>query len=379
MKVETIDEFFLATQYDFDWREDLKNFSVSAQCLNLQREGYKSVVIQQKKPCAWVRKDNFQIDAQAQKIFLEDYKYIYPLITVTIPTFNRPKYFQEALESVLNQTYRNFEIVVSDDGTNDETENLIQPYLQKYSCIKYFRHKGVQFLMDDDRILPRKFEVMVEVFRTHPKVSLVTSTRRHVDAEGKFTGDNSHLLNLKADAEIDGQDAGKLLFIIDDYIGMPSNVLMKKSCLRNNDLCWHEDEKGFFSLIDVSTWCQLLSKGNLYWCVEYLSDARIHDGEAGSWEYTPFLTSINYAKLLKSAWDRKIFLKTETDVRRALYYWLQLAASRLRFAVENNLSANEVKSLEKTFIAMTKALENGYKIELPPVEYSKQDDFNKMT
>jgi len=75
MNVEAVDSFFIATQYDIDWREDLKDFAVTAQCLNLKREGYQSVVIRQKKACAWVRQDNFEVNEQAQKIFLEDYKF----------------------------------------------------------------------------------------------------------------------------------------------------------------------------------------------------------------------------------------------------------------------------------------------------------------
>ena len=103
-------------------------------------------------------------------------KDIFPLVTVIIPTFNRPKYFEMALCSVLAQTYKNIEVVVRDNSTNDDTEKLIQEYLKADSRIKYFRHKNfnaddnwnwarhynnpkaeyVNWLMDDDLFYPEK-------------------------------------------------------------------------------------------------------------------------------------------------------------------------------------------------------------------------------
>ena len=323
-------------------------------------------------------------------------KFSDPLVTIIIPTFNRPKYFQEALESVLNQTYKNFEIFISDNSTNDETENLIQDYLKNYSNIKYFHHENfnshdnwnfarnynnpdtefVGWLMDDDKFLPRKLEVMVKIFQQNPDVSIVTSVRRNIDEHGNFIDDNH--LGVKKTTKVSGNEAGKLLLTVDNYIGVPSNVLMRKNCLRDNDLCWQDDEKGFYSLVDVSTWCQLLSKGNLVYCTEYLSETRLHSEAASSWIQTPLITSIDFAKLLKHAWDKKIFLNTEQDFRLAVTYWLQIAARRLQLAYNQNYFTEETRTLEKTFVALSQTLTNGYKIVLPKVEYSEQDKWKKL-
>ena len=50
------------------------------------------------------------------------------LVTILIPTYNRPQYLKFALESVLNQTYQNLEIVISDNSPNDETESMLQSF-----------------------------------------------------------------------------------------------------------------------------------------------------------------------------------------------------------------------------------------------------------
>lgn len=60
-----------------------------------------------------------------------------PLVSVLIPTYNRPEYFELALKSVLAQTYGNIEIIVGDDSNDDRTGKLIMDHYRKYRNIKY--------------------------------------------------------------------------------------------------------------------------------------------------------------------------------------------------------------------------------------------------
>lgn len=232
-EVDIIDGFFFATQYDISWRHDLFKdnfFGFAAQCVEFKRMGYKIVVANQKEPWIWIKLSDLQFDETGRKNFLEEYSAdIFPLVTVIIPTFNRARFFEKALQSVLNQTYRNFEIVVSDDSTNDDTNILIQPYLEKYSCIKYFRNAGftshdnwnflraynnsqaeyVNWLMDDDLFYPRKLEVMVEIYRNNPDVSLVTSAKDVIDANDNLIGRTQGIFGraLDRNIKIDGEQA----------------------------------------------------------------------------------------------------------------------------------------------------------------------------
>lgn len=97
-------------------------------------------------------------------------------ISVVIPTYNRANYIVRAIKSVLAQTYKNYEIILVDDGSIDETRNILEPYLQS---IRYVyqnnagpaaaRNNGITladgewlaFLDSDDIWLPHKLEIQL--------------------------------------------------------------------------------------------------------------------------------------------------------------------------------------------------------------------------
>ena len=134
------------------------------------------------------------------------------LVSVIIPTYNRPDYLREAVDSVFAQTYPFIEILVIDDGSSDEgalTKSALKPYLSAESLSShmlkvtylYQKNRGlvpavnrglalargeyIQRLDDDDRLLPEKIARSVEVFQAHPEVGLVATGYYHIDAEGK--------------------------------------------------------------------------------------------------------------------------------------------------------------------------------------------------
>lgn len=392
-EVEIVDGFFFATQYDIPWRQDLFTdnfFGGQAQCLEFKRKGYKIFI-----GGSWISYvgENFNLDEQSRQKFLDEYSAeLFPLVTILIPTFNRPKYFREALESALNQTYRNIEIVISDDSTNDETEHLMRNYND--SRIKYFRNKGftshdnwnflrdynnpaaeyVNWLMDDDLFYPTKIERMVEVYRKNPDVSLVTSAKNVIDANSKILGNTQNFFGQNV--KISGDEAGRMEFFLDNYIGEPTTVLIRKKFLRNNDLCWNEDERGFFSIVDVSTWLQLLTKGNFVRLIDCLSACRCHEGQATNWKPMKALFVINYAKLLKTAIERKVYVNDKKHLRLAILFIMNKGIDVLREAILKNNQDKKIDTVEKILVVLAQSLTNGYKFELPSVEYTEQDELN---
>ena len=66
------------------------------------------------------------------------------LVSVYIPNYNYANYIKKAIESVLNQTYKNIELIIIDDGSNDNSKNIINEYA-KYSNVKciFQKNKGL--------------------------------------------------------------------------------------------------------------------------------------------------------------------------------------------------------------------------------------------
>ncbi len=110
-----------------------------------------------------------------------------PLVSVIIPTYNRCAMVRQAIESVLVQTYRNFELIVVDDGSEDGTaERLtgygssVRIYFQPRRGVAAARNRGVThatgvylaFLDSDDLWLPRKLEVQIAFMQKRPSVEI---------------------------------------------------------------------------------------------------------------------------------------------------------------------------------------------------------------
>ena len=191
---------------------------------------------------------------------------------------------------------------------------------------------------------------------------MVTSPRHEIDEEGTIKGLQG--LDAKGIAIYDGKSVGKdALFNMTNRIGEPTTVLIKKSCLRDKDLCWNADERGFFSMIDLSTWLQLLSQGNMAFYPEPLSAFRIHNAMASAQSKTYVTFWIDWAKLIWTGWRKKIFLETKEEIRAAVLIWIHHASKGLRNAYLTSYQGDELKDLEKLMLETFKAVENNYELD----------------
>jgi glycosyltransferase involved in cell wall biosynthesis len=125
-----------------------------------------------------------------------------PTVTVVIPVFNRPAQVDRAIRSVLAQTYQDFEIVVIDDGSTDETTAVVAAFEDpRITLIRHERNRGgsaarntgiragtapyIAFLDSDDEWLPTKLERQLEVFgRSGDQLGLVYTGADRVEADG---------------------------------------------------------------------------------------------------------------------------------------------------------------------------------------------------
>ena len=115
-----------------------------------------------------------------------------PKISVILPTYNREAMLPNALDSILNQTFPDFELIVINDGSIDNTQKILEKYAAKDKRIKIINHeknKGIvcglnegleqakgEYIarMDDDDIsYPKRFEIQLAYMQEHPDVAIV--------------------------------------------------------------------------------------------------------------------------------------------------------------------------------------------------------------
>jgi glycosyltransferase involved in cell wall biosynthesis len=120
------------------------------------------------------------------------------LVSVVIPCYNHAQFLAHAIESVLTQSYSNFEIIVVDDGSTDDTAGVIR----RYSPVHYVyqdnagrssarntglwqsRGEFVVFLDADDRLLPNALETGINCMHEHPECAFVSGHCRVIDSNG---------------------------------------------------------------------------------------------------------------------------------------------------------------------------------------------------
>ncbi|HXG94351.1 MAG TPA: glycosyltransferase [Blastocatellia bacterium] len=119
-------------------------------------------------------------------------------VSVVIPTFNSARYVVDAVESVLSQSFRDFEIIVVDDGSTDETEDVMRRYESKVRYIRQAnggvaraRNRGIEeargqyvaFLDADDTWFADKLERQMAALASHPQYRVCYTAFTMVDSE----------------------------------------------------------------------------------------------------------------------------------------------------------------------------------------------------
>lgn len=187
-----------------------------------------------------------------------------PKVSVVIPTYNREDLLPETIESVLAQTYKDFEIIVIDDGSTDNTREVISKFPIRYF---YQENQGVSaalnngavlaqgeyvaFLGSDDIWLKDILEREVEVLDKNPDVGFVYSQMYLMDGDGTaFRVKESTFMNSSGIVDREEQ-LKELLF----YCRMiPSATTMRRNCFNevggfHTDLSFSEDYHLFVRLV----------------------------------------------------------------------------------------------------------------------------------
>ena len=126
------------------------------------------------------------------------------LVSIVLPVYNGEKYLRESIDSVLNQTYKNWELLIVDDCSKDSTPQIAAEYVQLDSRILYYRNENnlklprnlnkgfrlakgdyLTWTSDDNLFRPTAIARMLEALQNTPNAHFVFASCQYIDSEGK--------------------------------------------------------------------------------------------------------------------------------------------------------------------------------------------------
>ena len=186
-----------------------------------------------------------------------------PLISVIIPTYNHAAFLKEALDSVLSQTYTNYEIIIVNNFSEDNTIEVVESYQNPLIHLYNFHNNGViaasrnygikqaegeyiAFLDSDDIWLPQKLEKQLAMFNKHDDLLLVSTNM------STFPGGRNNYLKLKHDTIL----SFKKLLVLKENPILNSSVMIKKNVIDCIGLL--DENSGIRAVEDYDFWLRIL-------------------------------------------------------------------------------------------------------------------------
>lgn len=216
-----------------------------------------------------------------------------PLVSVILPVYNGERYLAEAIDSALEQTYSNIEIIAVDDGSTDDTPVILENYSQQAGILSLAhekrRNRGVSysrklavdkaqgkyiaFLDADDMFLPEKIARQVEELEAHPDIILchhdveqLTETEKNPLRKNRFTLARDERQYLLADEPY---------FLIKNYICNPT-VMVRSSTLKTLPFY----SRQLFQFEDWLMWTLLAEHGSFLFLPDKMTHYRYHTAAA---------------------------------------------------------------------------------------------------
>ncbi|MBD2771530.1 glycosyltransferase [Iningainema tapete] len=198
-----------------------------------------------------------------------------PNVSVIIPTYKRANLVSQAIESVLAQTYTDYEIIVVNDGSPDRTKEVLAKFEHKIIAIhqenqgvsaarntgiKAAAGKYIAFLDDDDMWLANKLEKQIACLESNPKIGLVYSDMFYFNEDGV-------LPNTWGQANPTPPVQECWLLFVRNFIPTPS-VVVRRECLEQVGLF----DETLATCEDYDLWLRIIEK----WSVHFLNEPLVY-------------------------------------------------------------------------------------------------------
>ena len=205
-----------------------------------------------------------------------------PLISVCMPVYNAKRYVGEAIESILRQTFRNFEFLIIDDGSTDRSLAILKRYAARDARIRLSSSTNAGYVvrlnemldqargefiarMDaDDVALPERFARQVDFLRGHPEVDVVGGAQEKIDSKG-------HHLNIHSDP-LGHEEIQERAMTGHCPINHPSVMMRRKAVLAVGGY-----RVEMLPAEDLDLWLRMGERGRLANLPEVITRYRLHE------------------------------------------------------------------------------------------------------
>ncbi len=214
-----------------------------------------------------------------------------PLITVGIPTYNRSAYLQAAVRSVQQQSLAEWELLITDNASTDDTPEVARRLAAADPRIRYVRNPAnlgmagnwkrleeltttpyLKYLMDDDLLLPGCLEALCQAAQAHPQCSLIACL--HTTFDGPEPEPPAALPIYAPERAIPGPVMLDYLTRWSNQIGCPTNVMFRTDVLRQVSGLWQDNQRVWAP--DFLAFALALNHGDFYCLNRPLVAIRVH-------------------------------------------------------------------------------------------------------
>lgn len=258
------------------------------------------------------------------------------VVSIVVPNYNHAAYLRQRLDSILNQTFQDFELILLDDRSTDNSVEILQHYVEHYSDkithfiindensgnpfvqwkkgIELARGEFIWIAESDDFCEPNLLEALLKAIKDKPQINVAAANLIQVDAFGTQLSNRTRY----SDTVFSGEKALTKHFTFGTYLWNASAVLFRKSTTQNVD--WEQVTNMKFCG-DWLFWSMLIEKGGLATVGKYLSYFRVHDRSVSSQIASQYRTFTEGLEIVQ--WILKRFKLPLENRILACYAWLK--------------------------------------------------------
>lgn len=277
-------------------------------------------------------------------------------LSVLMPVYNAEDYLNQSIESILNQTFRDFEFLIINDGSTDQSEKVIRDYAQKDPRIRLVNNpenlglvrtlnKGLQLAQGkyiarqdgDDISSVDRFEKQIQCLDSFPDVVLVASEFEMINSQGEVIGKTNRFTQPELVPWF-------LLFY--NHVGGHSQVMYRKDIVLS--INGYSDE--YLHCEDYELWLRLAQKDKIVILPDILMKYRVHQESVSSHNSViQKNTSLEVSmRAIKNLIDKDVTLAEMTDLRN---FWLRI----------NLTNASDFQRINKNLKKIYKGFIENYK------------------